>query len=153
MDHVREYFNIAFATVGIGITSIFGGWDLPLQILLTVVVIDYVTGLIKSGYKGNLSSSVGWKGLLRKGAIFFVIIVAHQMDMITANELPMFRIASAYFYIANEAISITENISELGVPLPSFLVTSLETLKKNTVKNMLTNTKNIMKNESEKDVL
>ena len=137
MDHIREYFNMAFAAFGVAITSILCGWDLPLQILLTVVVIDYITGLVKSAYKGNLSSRTGWKGLLRKGAIFAVIIVAHQMDMITGNELPIFRVAAAYFYIANEAISITENISELGVPLPSFLVTSLEAFKKNTENNIM----------------
>ena len=97
MDHVREYFNMAVAAVGVGISSVLGGWD-----------------------------------------IFAVIIVAHQMDMITGNELPMFKVASAYFYIANEAISITENISELGVPLPNFLVSSLEAFKKNTEKNMIT---------------
>lgn len=152
MDHMREYFNVIVAAVGVGISTVLGGWDLSLQILLTVVVIDYITGLVKSGYKGNLSSSIGWKGLLRKGAIFFVIIVAHQMDMITGNEMPLFRIAAAYFYIANEAISITENISELGIPLPNFLISSLEAFKKNTEDNALGNSKYNGESQIRKDV-
>lgn len=131
MDHARELFNIAMATLGLAATSVFGGWDNVLTILLTLIVIDYTTGLIKGGYQESLSSSTGWKGLLRKGVIFLVVILAHQVDIVLNSTSPIFRTATAYFYIANEGISITENIALLGVPLPSFLIKALKAFKSN----------------------
>lgn len=131
MEHAKEIFNGCAAALGVVASLIFGGWDLALRILLTLVVIDYITGMTKSGAKGELSSSVGWNGLYRKGVIFLVIVLAHQLDLITGTATPVFRIASTYFYIANEAISITENIAMIGVPLPDFLVKGLKTLKTN----------------------
>jgi len=131
MEHAREIFNIAMAAIGVVVSSVCGGWDSVLAILLTLIVIDYTTGLIKGGYQKELSSFTGWMGLLRKGVIFLVIVLAHQVDIVLGNTAPIFRTATAYFYIANEAISITENIALLGIPLPSFLIKALKAFKTN----------------------
>ena len=40
----------------------------------------------------------------------------------------VFRTLVAYFYIANEGISLLENISNLGVPIPNKIKTALEQL-------------------------
>ena len=131
IENLKYLINGSTAVIGLLISQLLGGWDMALRILLTFVVLDYITGLAKSGYNGDLSSCIGWKGLLRKGAIFFVIIITHQVDMIAGVEAPIFRIAATYFYIANEAISITENVSALGVPLPNFLTQLLQVMKEN----------------------
>lgn len=117
--------------VGVIVSSVCGGWDSVLTILLTLIACDYTTGLIKAGYRKELSSVTGWIGLLRKGVIFLVIVLAHQVDIVLGNTGHIFRTATAYFYIANEALSVTENIALLGIPLPSFLIKALKAFKSN----------------------
>ena len=131
VEHAREIFNVVIAAIGVAVSSVCGGWGSVLALLLTLIIIDYITGLIKGGYRRELSSFTGWVGLLKKGVVFLVIILAHQVDIVLGNASPIFRTATAYFYIANEAISITENIALLGIPLPSFLIKALKAFKTN----------------------
>ena len=100
-----------------------------MKILLLFVIIDYITGVAIAIVEKKLSSELGGKGLLKKGSIFLVIIIAYQLDVILSNEMPLFRTATAYFYVANEGVSILENIAFLGVPLPGFLINILNKLK------------------------
>lgn len=125
----KNILNTFIAVFGTTITCLIGGWDSVLKILAVLIIIDYVTGLMKGVSKGQLSSEVGWKGLLRKAAIFLVIILANQVDMAIPQENPIFRTMACYFYIANEGISILENIALLGVPFPEFLLNTLQKLK------------------------
>lgn len=112
-----------------GVTLLIGGWDSVMKILAILIILDYVTGIMKSAKEKKLDSSVGFNGLLKKAAIFVVVILAHQLDLTIPQEVPVFRTMVGYFYIANEGISITENIAILGVPLPSGLVGALKKLK------------------------
>ena len=41
----------------------------------------------------------------------------------------MFQTAAAFFYIANEGLSIVENCGLLGVPVPAVLKNALEALR------------------------
>ena len=40
---------------------LFGQWDLPLKILLAAIVLDYISGMLKAFYLGNVSSRSGYK--------------------------------------------------------------------------------------------
>ena len=62
---------------------------------------------------------VGFIGLLKKIMIFVVIAVAVEIEKLTNNNIPL-REVVIMFYIANEGISLLENISEF-VPLPDKL--------------------------------
>ena len=53
-----------------------GGWDVILKALVALVILDYITGVLKAIYTKTLSSAVGFKGLIRKGVIFIVIATA-----------------------------------------------------------------------------
>ena len=128
MNH-KTIFNGVIATIGTALTYLIGGWNIVLGILAICIIVDYVTGLMKGLMHKELSSSVGFDGLLRKAAIFLVIILANQLDLAANNSNNLFRTMACYFYIANEGISITENIAMLGVPLPDFIVKALVKLK------------------------
>ena len=111
------------AIVG-GVTGfLFGKWDLPLQILLTSMVLDYVSGMLKAFYLGEVSSRKGYKGLIKKVGILFTIVVANLTDLILG--LTIFRSAICMFFCMNELISVLENVSLLGVPIPEFLTNKL----------------------------
>lgn len=125
----KNILNSGIAIGGTWVTYLIGGWDSVLKILAVLIVVDYVTGLMKAALNKDLASDIGYKGLLKKAAIFIVVILAHQLDLTIPQENPLFRTMVCYFYIANEGISITENIALLGVPLPGGLVNALKKLK------------------------
>jgi len=120
--------TIIAAIIG-GFIALIGGWDKVMEILIIFIVLDYLTGVGLAIKGKKLNSEIGAKGLLKKAAIFAVIIIAAQLDRIVENPTNLFRTAAALFYVANEGISITENIGKLGAPLPGFIIKVLEQLK------------------------
>lgn len=99
-----------------------------LGILLTFVILDYITGVLAAGYRGQLSSAVGFKGIFVKIMIFVLVAVAHQVDRALGNP-GVFMNAAIFFYLANELLSITENAGVLGLPVPDVLLKAVEILK------------------------
>jgi len=90
---------------------------------------DYITGVAAAFKTKTLKSSVGFDGLMKKGAIFLIVILAVQLDRITGNAAGVFRTSTAFFFIANDALSVLENVGELGVKLPAFLTSALTKLR------------------------
>ncbi len=119
---------IIAAIVG-GFIALIGGWDKVMEILVIFIVMDYLTGVGLAIKERQLNSEIGSKGLLKKAAIFIVIILAAQLDRIVDNPVNLFRTAAGLFFIANEGISILENAGKIGLPLPAFLKKALEQLK------------------------
>lgn len=128
MERIDTALKTGVASVG-GLTSfLFGGWPMLLQVLLVMVIVDYATGLMAAGTQGKLESNVGLKGIARKVFIFFIVAVAHQIDLILGNQ-HMIRDATLFFYVANELLSIIENGGRLGVPLPNVIKQAVDVLK------------------------
>lgn len=125
---MKFIFNAVIAGVGTAFAYIFGDWDAALIILVVFMAVDYTTGVLTAVVNHKLSSSVGFKGLAKKSCILLVIIAAALLDRLTDNSSWTFRTMSAYFYIANEGISIIENVSNLGVPVPDKLKSILSQL-------------------------
>ena len=118
------------------IASLFGGWDAAISTLVFFMAMDYITGLIVAGVfhssgkteNGALESSVGWRGLCRKGMTLAVVLVACRLDMVIGSNL--LRDAAVIAFVANETISIIENAGLMGVPVPPVIVQAIEVLKK-----------------------
>lgn len=134
--HIKNAICGALAVVGSAITSLLGGWDISLQVLLCCMAIDYITGLIVAGVfhnsgkseTGALESRAGFKGLVRKCAVLLLVFLAALLDTYTGHSFV--RPAVCLFFVANEGLSILENIGLMGVPYPAFLKNMLEALKK-----------------------
>ncbi len=111
------------------ITYFFGGADVWLIALVTVIVIDYATGLARAYIQAELSSKIGFKGIVKKLTYFALVAVAVIVDNITgAGEL--LRTAVIGFLIANEALSILENYAIVtGQKAPGILINVLNKLK------------------------
>lgn len=126
---MEKAFNTAVAILATFFTYLFGGWDLALKILITFMVLDYMTGVIYAYVIKTLNSEVSFRGLIKKCMILAVLIVGVELDRMLGNGGTwVFRTLVAYFYIANEGISLLENISNLGVPIPNKIKTALEQL-------------------------
>ena len=116
-----KIIKLVCGTVGGIIGFLFGELDGLLTALLTVIVIDYATGLVCAKIKRNLSSSVGFKGIAKKGFMLSIVVIANIIDTQVIKSGSAFKSAVICFYLANEGISILENAGSIGVPLPKKL--------------------------------
>ena len=115
-------WRYSWALVGDLIGQILGGWDGFLLCLTAFVVIEYLTGVLAAAQQQRLSSAQGFRGILRKILIFIVVAMGHLLDttLLGGAGAPL-RSAMIFFYIANEGLSIIENLAALGVPIPKRL--------------------------------
>jgi toxin secretion/phage lysis holin len=121
-------FKSAVAAGGAAISYFYGGWSALLGILLTFVVIDYITGVLASATEGRLSSAIGAKGIAKKVLIFVIVAVAHLVDT-SLGEAHVFRDATIFFYLANELLSILENAGRAGLPIPPMITKAVQVLQ------------------------
>ncbi|SQB24261.1 toxin secretion/phage lysis holin [Clostridium perfringens] len=129
MEKLFDYIKLFIIALGSVFTWLFGVWDIPLVVLVVFMVLDQLTGVIRGYVNKELSSDVGLKGIARKCVILIILIVAVMLDRLLNTGSWMFRTMVAYFYIANEGISLLENCASLGVPIPEGLKNALIQLK------------------------
>ena len=113
----------------------------PLAVLLCVMVADYITGMIHAWITATISSRAGIKGIVKKLCYLFAVAVGIVVDwVIKAAGVEAGIAVQNFHYVAllvtiwlilNEAISILENVSTIGVPVPGFLKKIVEKLKTN----------------------
>ncbi len=117
-------------TIGVVIAKALGGWDMTLQVLVALAVIDYISGVVIAILEKKLDSNVGFRGITKKIFVFALVYLAVLIDKTINTDF--IRTLTVTFYIANESISILENAGKLGVPYPKKLKDVLVQLKKST---------------------
>lgn len=125
---MKSLVNFITGTVLTGVLYLLGGWDIALQTLLIVIVIDYVSGICKAIYNKKLNSKVGIKGIIKKFSYLLTVALAVELDKITGGTGAI-RTLVIYFFVANDGISILENLGGMGIPLPNKLTEVLEQLR------------------------
>lgn len=128
MKTVWNTVQFSFAAVGGFLGWFLGGCDGLLYALLAFAVVDYVTGVMCAIVDKKLSSSVGFKGIFRKVLIFVMVGIAHILDTQIIGNGSVLRTAVIFFYISNEGVSLLENASHLGLPVPEPVKTVLKQL-------------------------
>lgn len=128
MERWDTLWKWGIALMSSSVTYFFGGWSGVLGVLLVFVILDYLTGIVAAGMNGKLESNVGMFGIARKVFIFAMVSVAHLVDGVLGDG-HLFRDAVAFFYIANELLSIIENGGKLGAPIPPVIRQAIEVLK------------------------
>lgn len=123
-----KWITVSFGTVA---TYLIGGFDDILFFLVIAMCLDYISGVVKAWYLQDVSSRIGYKGIVKKVMIFFILIVAVQLDRTTGVGTPIFRTMVCWFFIANEGISILENCGAMGLPIPEKLKQALTQIKSN----------------------
>lgn len=134
-EKIANVFKLAVTTIGTFFTWLFGTWDIAVIALIVFMVLDYISGVCVAYINKEVSSDVGLKGLTRKFLIILVLIAAVLLDRLMNTDNWIFRTLVCYFYIANEGISLLENASNLGLPVPEKIKDALIQLKDGNKKN------------------
>ena len=113
------------AALGGAIAGAFGGWIVQLSVLVYFMLVDYVTGLVVAwmgkstkSETGGPSSRIGFQGILKKLLMLGLVFVAAQIDTAMGGNAFICRDAVVWFYLANEGLSVLENLTLAGVPFP-----------------------------------
>lgn len=127
--NMMDFIKAIPAVLGGVAAYLWGPWDALIIVLICAVALDYVTGMISAAVRGVMSSKIGCVGILKKVAIFILVALAALLDKLVPATNDAVRASVIVFYIANESLSILENATEIGLPLPDALKNALALLK------------------------
>ena len=128
---MKEFWNsiqFIFAALGGWLGWFLGGCDGLLYALIAFVVVDYITGVMCAVVDKKLSSEVGFKGIFKKILIFLLVGIANLLDVNIIGNGSVLRTAAIFFYLSNEGVSLLENATHLGLPVPEKLKSVLQQL-------------------------
>lgn len=125
----KTFIQSALTIVATLFHFLFGGWTLPLKVLLTFMVFDYISGVCVAWKKGEIDSRVGYRGIAKKVGLLMLVSMAHLLDLVFNLDPPMIQTVTVWWYIANEGFSIMENAAMAGWPVPPPLVNVLKRVK------------------------
>jgi len=125
----RNVWKAFIAAGGTAATYLWGGWDAVFAALVVLACMDYVTGWAAAWVHGRLSSDIGRRGIAKKVGMFVVVAVCNILDQLGGLGEPILRTVAIWWYLANEALSIVENLGEVGVPIPDRLRQALAVLR------------------------
>ena len=107
-----KVFNEVTSIIGICggfIVQYLGGFDLLLQSLVVLIIVDWATGIMKAVDRRQLSADRGLRGIFKKMIMLFLLAMAVVMENVLGGSLPV-REMVLMFLIGNEGISILENV-------------------------------------------
>jgi toxin secretion/phage lysis holin len=118
-----------FAVIGGFLSYCLGGVNTLLTALITLMVLDYISGVVTAWFEKKLNSEIGFKGIVKKIMMLMLVAVAVQIDIVAGTN-GITRSAVICFLLANEGLSILENMAKIGIWIPPILREALQTLKK-----------------------
>lgn len=128
-----------FATALGAIAAYLNVLLVPLIVLIVVMLIDYFTGMSEAYISHTLNSRIGVTGIIKKIGYIIAVTVGIVADYLISSALvncgvnvPInccIGMIVTVWFIINELISILENLSEIGTPLPKFLISIVKRLK------------------------
>ena len=120
--------------------SFFGLLAVPILLLVSSNVVDYITGLMATtNRQEKISSYKSIKGIFKKVSMYLLIVVGFILDTLINYTITNLGIQFefptiisciiAVWLVCNEIISILENLIDFGVEIPKFLKPIVEQIK------------------------
>lgn len=126
---MKEQVNALVGVIMSVLLFLYGRIDTPLIVFFIAVLFDYITGILKGIYHKDLSSVQGFRGLIKKFCMCMILAFGVQLDKLVGSE-GMIRNFIIFYYVANEGISILENLIDMDIPFPTALIDVLSQIKK-----------------------
>ena len=128
-------------TVFAFIASALGNLYIPVLLMVICNIIDYATGLMAVGSRDEkLSSYRSIKGIIKKVCMWLLVVVGAIVDELLkyAADVGAVKVPFTFFVacivaiwiICSELISILENMVDIGVNLPPFLMPIIKLIQK-----------------------
>lgn len=134
--------RMKIATIGVlsALMSWLGVLAVPVFMLVGCNVLDYITGLLASSYRNEVISSYkGMKGIIKKVCMWVLVLIGAWVDILLNFALDcgglnfslpfVVAIVVAVWQVVNEIISILENIKDIGVEIPPFLLPLMKNVR------------------------
>lgn len=142
--YIMDKVKVTFFAVLSALMSWLGILAVPVFLLVGCNIVDYITGLLAAPYRGDgqISSYKGIKGIIKKVCLWLLVLVGSCVDILINYAVECAGVdisipfvvstAVAVWLIVNEIISILENIIDIGVDIPPFLLPIVKYIKKKT---------------------
>lgn len=131
MDKVFVLLKSCFTVVISTIVAALGGFDSALELLISLILVDMLSGVVYAIMQKNLSSTEFRNGIMRKLFIFVAIFIALKVDLLLLDlceKTPTFwgislsiRTLVVIWFCIEECISLLENLANIGVPFPKWV--------------------------------
>lgn len=124
------------------LSSVLGILYIPVLLMVACNLIDYITGLVAAKYRtdGGISSYRSMKGITKKVMMWLLVVVGAIIDEVLAYTSVTLGLAMPFTFlvacivaiwiICNEIISILENMLDIGVDIPTFLLPMIKNIKR-----------------------
>ncbi len=121
------------------------GWlgilAVPVFLMVGCNVIDYITGIWAAGYRTeNVNSYKGIRGIIKKVCMWLLVVVGAWVDILVNYAVECAGVETSFpfvvatvvavWLVVNEIISILENMIDIGVRMPPFLLPAVKYIKK-----------------------
>lgn len=123
------------------LSSLLGALYIPVLLLVACNIIDYITGLMAALYRkdGGISSYKSIRGITKKVSMWILVVVGSLMDQMLTYAVNVFGWKNpaqfliaclvAIWLICNELISILENVQDVGIILPRWMLPLVKHIK------------------------
>lgn len=137
----ENFLKVLITTIGSVLSSMLGILYVPVLLMVGCNVIDYITGLMAASHRadGTISSYKSIRGITKKVAMWILVVVGAMIDCLIkyavstlGYQLPFtFLVACivAIWIVCNELISILENLIDVGIAIPEFLIPLVKNIK------------------------
>lgn len=133
---LKNIVSIASGAIGSLLINLIGKPTDDLIILIVLMIIDLVVGFLISAIwqkssktdSGKLSSSVMFKGIVKKFFTLVIVVIAFQLDKLLVMNVIRHIVIIAF--IVEEILSITENIAITGIKIPTIITKALDVLER-----------------------
>lgn len=131
---MKERILACIGFIGAALSYFVGKWDAMLIALCIAMIVDYISGLIvafvfKNSPKtetGKASSAVCAVGLVKKLFMLVLVGVANTLDV--ALSVDFIKAGVIYAFLSNEILSLLENATLMGIPIPKAIQNGLDIL-------------------------
>lgn len=128
---MEKWIAAVSGAIGTIISYSVDGLGMAVTVLIGFMAIDYLTGIMGGIVNQNLNSRVGFNGIIRK--IYYLMLVSSVY--LLSLVIPGIEYAgdgAAIAFCVLEFISITENGTKMGLPMPDFIKELLAIVKDKT---------------------
>lgn len=116
-------------TIGALAGFLFGGWHELLTALIMIQALDILTGLLVGVKNKSLSSKKMSAGLYKKTAVWILIVFTNIIDRVLFDGAMIVQTAVCFAFISTEGLSLAENLGNMGIIIPDFIISYLEQVK------------------------